>query len=149
MKLDIRPVQESDFPAICEIEGRAFVDPWPKEAFTDFLCRNSWVLFMEQKLIGYIFYHTAADEAVIINFAIDPSYQGEDYGKYLLHKSMQFLINCGVQYFYLDVRKSNFKAIALYHLMGFQTLGFRKNYYHTPPEDAIVMGVQIPIKDEE
>ncbi|MCD8479893.1 MAG: ribosomal protein S18-alanine N-acetyltransferase [Candidatus Cloacimonetes bacterium] len=144
MKLVMRPVFEADFAAICEIEKRAFEDPWPKEAFTDFLCQNSWLLELDGSVAGYIFYHAATDEAVIINFAIDPIHQRSSYGSYLLKRSMQILIDQGIRYFYLDVRRSNEKAIALYHKMGFQTLGFRKNYYHQPPEDAIVMGMQIP-----
>lgn len=149
MMLELRPVEEKDFPAVCEIEQRAFVDPWPKEAFTDFLLPHSWVLQVSGQVIGYIFYHAAIDEAVIINFAIDPDFRGRDYGYKLLKNSMQFLINEGVRYFYLDVRRSNETAISLYHKMGFQSLGFRKNYYHEPPEDAIVMGLQIPEGDTE
>jgi [ribosomal protein S18]-alanine N-acetyltransferase len=149
MKLVIRPVLETDFAAICEIEKRAFEDPWPKEAFTDFLCQNSWLLELDGSVAGYIFYHAATDEAVIINFAIDPLHQRSSHGAYLLKHSMQLLIDQGIRYFYLDVRRSNDGAIALYHKMGFQTLGFRKNYYHQPPEDAIVMGLVIPGNEAE
>lgn len=149
MKLELRPVLEEDFPAICEIEQRSFIDPWPAEAFTDFLCRNSWLLQLEDKVIGYIFYHAAIDEAVVINFAIDPEYQRQSYGQRLLAETMQKLLNNGVHYFYLDVRRSNDKAIALYSKMGFQSLGFRKDYYHQPQEDAVVMGLEIPGGDLE
>jgi len=46
----------------------------------------------------------------------------------------------GVSYIFLEVRPSNKTAVALYKKLGFQKLGLRKNYYHNPIEDAIIMG---------
>lgn len=149
MKQELRPVFETDFPAVLEIERRSFIDPWPEEAFTDFLCQNSWLLILDGQVAGYIFYVTAVDEAVIINFAIDPPYLRQNYGQYLLSRTMQMLIDQGVQYFYLDVRRSNEAAIALYLKLGFQSLGVRKNYYKIPCEDALVMGIEIPAAETE
>ena len=40
----------------------------------------------------------------------------------------------------LEVRVSNENARALYARMGFQQLGLRKNYYHNPKEDALILG---------
>ena len=149
MKPTIKPVLETDLPAICAIEQRAFCDPWPPEAFSDFVIKNGWLLDLDGQVAGYIFYHFVIDEAVIINFAVDPAYQGQNYGQFLLSASMQLLINRGVKYFFLDVRRSNLPAIGLYHKVGFQSLGFRKDYYHDPVEDAIVMGLNIPEKQRE
>ena len=39
----------------------------------------------------------------------------------------------------LDVRASNYPAIALYGSRGFRGVGRRKNYYEHPREDAIIM----------
>ena len=40
---------------------------------------------------------------------------------------------------FLEVRASNQVAQALYRKFGFESLGIRKNYYHEPQEDAVIM----------
>ena len=47
--------------------------------------------------------------------------------------------NKGVKRFFLEVRKSNEKALKLYEKAGFTRLSVRKAYYQDPVEDAIVM----------
>jgi ribosomal-protein-alanine N-acetyltransferase len=47
-----------------------------------------------------------------------------------------------VKYYYLEVRDSNFGAQALYEKLGFRRVGLRKNYYHNPVEDAVVMALE-------
>jgi ribosomal-protein-alanine N-acetyltransferase len=42
---------------------------------------------------------------------------------------------CGI---FLEVRKSNQSARALYRNLGFEETGLRKSYYSDPPEDAIL-----------
>ncbi len=39
----------------------------------------------------------------------------------------------------LEVRASNYGAIALYGELGFRSVDRRKNYYEHPREDAIIM----------
>ena len=50
------------------------------------------------------------------------------------------LENSGVKNFFLEVRESNIPAIKLYEKFEFKIMGVRKNYYHSPAENAIVMG---------
>lgn len=140
MEPRLRATTPADFEAIHAIEQKAFPNPWPMEAFTDFLLPWAWTLLLEDEVIGYIFYHGVEDEMVIINFAIDPIHHGKGWGEYLLNNSMQILQDNGVTRFFLDVRASNIKARSLYEKYGYIALGTRKNYYSHPEEDAIVMG---------
>ena len=39
----------------------------------------------------------------------------------------------------LEVRASNAAALSLYESEGFEIVGRRRNYYHHPAEDALVM----------
>lgn len=139
-KLSLRHTLVEDFPAIQAIEREAFPNPWPAEAFTDFLLPWGWTLLFEDEVVGYVFYHGADYEMVIINIAVKPQYHGLGWGDYLLAESMQLLMNKGVTRFYLDVRLSNLPAQALYTKHGFKPLGVRKGYYSKPDEDALVMG---------
>jgi len=45
----------------------------------------------------------------------------------------------GVANIFLEVRASNRAGIALYARMAFQVCGQRKNYYHDPIEDAVLL----------
>lgn len=135
----LRATTPADFAAIQAIEQRAFPDPWPPEAFTDFLLPWAFTLLLEEEIIGYIFYQGVEDEMVIINFAIDPAYQGQGWGELLLRETLAIMHDIGVVYFYLDVRASNIQANSLYQKYGFSEIGIRKQYYSQPDEDAIVM----------
>ena len=39
----------------------------------------------------------------------------------------------------LEVRVSNLPAITLYEKNGFTQIGRRRNYYHNPKEDALIL----------
>lgn len=140
-------MQECDISLVIEIESRAFTHPWPPRAFEDVLSMRSWVLEVDGVLSGYIFFHAVLDEAIVLNFAVDPAKQGKGHGEYLLTSTIKILQNEGCTNFYLDVRKTNISAIALYEKHGFIALGLRKDYYSDPVEDAIVMGMIRPISE--
>ena len=141
MELRFRGITKQDFDAIYQLEKRCFDDAWPPEAFSDFMLESSWLVETDERLIGFILYYTALDEAMIINFAVHPEYRRQGLGYKLLEDSLKALIKRGYCYFYLDVRRSNEAAIRLYMKFGFSALGYRKNYYQSPPEDALVMGL--------
>ena len=46
-----------------------------------------------------------------------------------------------IKKWFLEVRRSNDPAVALYKKFGFKAVGTRKNYYKTPTgrEDALIM----------
>jgi ribosomal-protein-alanine N-acetyltransferase len=44
---------------------------------------------------------------------------------------------------YLEVRRSNVAAIAMYHRAGFAAVSVRKDYYRMPAEDAVVMALAL------
>lgn len=128
-----------DMARIVEIEKRAFVDPWPREAFDNIFNYHSYVAIEAGLVIGYIICISALDESGIANIAIDPDYQRRGYAAGLLTHALDRLASEGIHKIFLDVRPSNSAARALYERFGFQYLGTRKNYYSQPPEDALVM----------
>lgn len=149
MKRAIRAMNKSDLSLVIEIESRAFTHPWPAKAFEDILSMRPWVLEVNEQVCGYICYHSVLDEAVIINFAIDSDYRRMGHGDYLLGQSIAILTKEGISHFYLDVRKGNSAALNLYSKHGFIPLGIRRQYYCNPDEDAIVMGLILPLMNQE
>lgn len=137
----MRAMKQSDLSLVIDIENRAFTHPWPKQAFDELISHYARVLELDGKLIGYILCHVIMDEAVVLNFAIDPTLHGAGHGDYLFAESLKELRALGSRIFYLDVRESNVPAIGLYQKYGFSKIGIRKDYYSEPTENAIVMAL--------
>jgi ribosomal-protein-alanine N-acetyltransferase len=57
----------------------------------------------------------------------------------LLQVFLDFAQGNQLAFLTLEVRSSNYDAIALYGSRGFRSAGRRKNYYEHPKEDAIIM----------
>ena len=57
----------------------------------------------------------------------------------LLQVFLDFAEGNHLAFLSLEVRASNYDAIALYGSRGFRSVGRRKNYYEHPREDAIIM----------
>ena len=55
------------------------------------------------------------------------------------------MLAADVKTIFLEVRVSNFTAIRLYHNLGFEEIGNRRDYYQTEfgREDALIMSVDI------
>ena len=57
----------------------------------------------------------------------------------LLQVFLDFAEGNHLAFLTLEVRASNYDAIALYGARGFRGVGRRTNYYEHPKEDAIIM----------
>ena len=66
--------------------------------------------------------------------AVLKAYQGRGYASQLMKH-----LEDRSEPIFLEVRTSNQAAQALYKKFGFESLGIRKNYYHEPQEDAVIM----------
>lgn len=132
-------MQQDDLPAIVAIEELCFPDPWPMEAFALTQSCLNYVAEQGGSLVAYLMCIVAADECMIANFATHPHHQRQGIASRLLAQLLQEAPDMGVKSVYLDVRRSNDVARALYQKHGFDYLGVRKNYYSKPSEDAMVM----------
>jgi len=76
------------------------------------------------------------NEINIIDFIIDKFYQKMGFGRVLMSKYLNTLpSNSEV---FLEVKKSNLRALNLYKYSNFVSISERKNYYGSN-EDAIIM----------
>jgi len=137
--IEFRHLRSGDIPRVCEIEQRAFCDPWPEEAFSMLEHYNSYACIVDGFLTGYVMCLSAVDESTIINLAVDPDQQRRGYGSALLAFALERLAEDGIRKIYLEVRRSNLAAQELYSKYGFRHLGIRRNYYSNPVEDALVL----------
>jgi ribosomal-protein-alanine N-acetyltransferase len=95
------------------------------------------------RIVGFAAFHQVIDEAELHNIAIDPLYQRKGIARALLMAGIRGLRESGVCRLFLEVRASNQPALAFYTSAGFRILSPRRDYYHDPTEDALVLARDI------
>ena len=129
---------QASVTAVYEILSDVYpVSPWSeKQILSDMQQDNVDYFFVkkDEKIAGFLAISQLAGELEITNIAIKKDYQGHGLGSQLLADldHVDFPI-------FLEVRASNTPAQALYKKCGFGIIGKRKQYYHEPVEDAIIM----------
>lgn len=144
MKTEIREMKREDIPTIMIMEKKLFSTTWEEDMFIEEIEKQyAFVMEIKDKIIGYICGWKLLDEVNITNIAVAADFQRKGFGKELVKFLMSKLMDEKCFKFFLELRESNLAAKLLYENMGFRMIGLRKNYYHSPQEDALVMGVNI------
>ena len=94
-------------------------------------------------ILGFAAFHRVMEEAELRNIAVHPEHQHQGVGRALLEAGSKRLGEAGARRLFLEVRASNNRALELYHSMGFGLCLLRKNYYHDPQEDALVLALDL------
>lgn len=143
----IRAMTGADIEEVLAIEHDSYPHPWSRDHFLDELnSDHSFPLVAidaEGRITGYICPRFLLDEGHIYNIAVNRSLRKRGVGRFLLEEVLASLREKGVGTVYLEVRKSNSSAIALYHRIGFDSTGVRGGYYENG-EDAILMEYKFP-----
>ena len=141
--ISFRSMQTDDLQDLLIIEQMNSFSPWTSSQFTE-AHNYIYVLLCESVVIGFVALTQSYDQAELQNFSIHRDYQNLGYGKRLLDFAFQHLSRDDKTIF-LEVRVSNFTAIRLYHNLGFEEIGNRRDYYQTEfgREDALIMSVDI------
>ena len=141
--VEIRTMKPTDLKEVLVIEEKSYPHPWTAGIFRDCLRvgYNSWVMTLDNNIIGYGIVMLSAGEAHILNICIDIDYQAKGLGRYLLRHLVKKSNQTDVDMVLLEVRRSNENAKQLYLSEGFHELGVRKAYYPAKKgrEDAIIL----------
>lgn len=146
----MRKLHKSDLPQLVIIEEASQSVPWSDEAFRH--CFEAgyqgFALEQEKEMLGFIITSVNVGEAHILNLCIDRPYQRKGYGRQLLEFALAEAVKQGAMIAYLEVRKSNTRAIRLYQNMGFIQIGQRKDYYPVPTgrEDALIFAKDLFVR---
>ena len=139
----LRPMQLGDVAVIMEIERRVYPFPWSEGIFRDcvhvgYCC---WVYTQGEQVAGYAVMSIGAAEAHILNLCVAPEQQGCGIGSQMLLHLLELAGQHQAAAVFLEVRPSNKKALKLYHALGFQDVGIRKDYYpdHKGRENALIL----------
>lgn len=146
--LQIRQMTFEDIPAVLEIERECFLSPWSFEGYKSELLRadsKAVIAVSSEEIIGFAIARliTSAGEGEILNIAVRQNLQNHGTGTLLLKEINNYLKSLEIRSVWLEVRKSNFTAQDFYRKNGFAFGGVRKNFYTNPPEDALVMKLNL------
>ena len=100
------------------------------------------------RVVGYAGLQVVLDEGYITNVAVRPECRRMGVASQLLQVFLNFAKANKLAFLTLEVRASNYDAIALYGSRGFRSVGRRKNYYEHPKEDAIIMTLEFDYETE-
>ena len=148
----IRPMAPGDVDAVAALEGSVFSNPWNTDTFLRLLDRTGAELHVmeeEGTVVGYGVLWCILDQGELANIAVAPQARGRGLGGRLLAHFVEVARLRGVRRLFLEVRQSNAVALQLYCSRGFQRIGRRRDYYERPIEDALVLELKIPGREDE
>ena len=129
-------------PQVAALEKKCFFDPWSEGSVASELENplSRWLVALEgEQVLGYVGSQTVLDESDMMNLAVDPAFRRRGIARALVCALIVQLRKMGSRCLTLEVRASNESAQALYACLGFVQVGRRKNYYHHPKEDALIL----------
>lgn len=143
MHVRVVPMTADHLDEVAELERICFPDPWSRNMLAEEL-DNALSAFLvalddEGRVAGYAGLQVVLDEGTITNVAVRPEYRRQGVAHQLLQVFLNFAQGHRLAFLTLEVRASNYGAIALYGELGFRSVGRRKNYYEHPREDALIM----------
>ena len=154
--LSIRKMEASDIQTVIALDRQSFSLPWPESAFHYEAEKNAasrcWVAELNEDaknpvLVGMIVVWLILDEVHIATIAVNPTFRQLHIGQRLIAHTLINAAELGAKKAYLEVRKGNLPARALYSKFGFIEVGVRRWYYQDNREDAILMNLDELDKD--
>ncbi|WP_298025033.1 ribosomal protein S18-alanine N-acetyltransferase [uncultured Dysosmobacter sp.] len=143
MHVRIVPMNADHLDEVAELERICFSTPWSRNMLAEELdnALSAFLVALDDsgRVAGYAGLQVVLDEGYITNVAVRPDCRRQGVAGKLLQVFLDFAQGNRLAFLTLEVRASNYDAIALYGSRGFRSVGRRKNYYEHPREDAIIM----------
>ena len=143
MHVRIVPMNADHLDEVAELERICFSTPWSRNMLAEELDNmlSAFLVALDDadRVVGYAGVQVILDEGYITNIAVRPECRRQGVAAKLLQVFLDFAKANKLSFLTLEVRASNYDAIALYGSRGFRSMGRRKNYYEHPREDAIIM----------
>ena len=147
MEAGFEPMTEDRLEQVVAIERRAYDHPWTRGNFADSLRSgyHAQILGAGDAVLGYFVAMQGVDEVHLLNITVEPTWQGQGWGRLMLDALALWSRAQGAQWLWLEVRTTNVRAQDVYQRYGFRRVGERRNYYpaHQGREDAIVMSLKL------
>jgi len=138
--LKIVPMTKDDAKELAVLDQLCFSVPWSEKSFCEEAENTLATYFVakeDDKIVGYGGIWNVSGEGQITNIAVHPDYRKKGIASEILKALIENVGLC--EKIFLEVRESNLAAICLYEKHGFKKCGVRKNFYHSPQENGIIM----------
>lgn len=143
MHVRVVPMNADHLDEVAELERVCFSTPWSRNMLAEELdnALSAFLVALDDSghVAGYAGLQVVLDEGYITNVAVRPEYRRRGVAGKLLQVFLDFAQAHQLAFLTLEVRASNYGAIALYGSRGFRSTGRRRNYYEHPKEDAVIM----------
>ena len=116
-----------------KIEKACFSHPWSRDDLKKQLTLDTshFIVALDGDTVaGYMGLQIFLREGYVTNIAVLPQYRRLGIARALLARSFEN----DMDFITLEVRQSNFAAIALYEKSGFENIGVRPHFYSDPDE---------------
>jgi [ribosomal protein S18]-alanine N-acetyltransferase len=153
------PMTVKHLDAVMPVEAAVYEFPWSRGNFVDSLASGypaCLLLDASGGLLGYFVVMVGVDEWHLLNITVALHHQSQGHGRFLLDHIVSLSRQGGAQQLWLEVRRSNARARAIYARYGFTEIGVRRGYYPASSpasspategrEDAVVM--RLPLTSE-
>ena len=141
----IRIAQESDLPAIMQLEHECFAnDAWSAESMYDELTgaeKFYLVAYQDDALLGYAGLNKlpTVNQSEVQTIAVSQTARGQGLGRDLMTHLIDESRRANCLEMFLEVRADNTVAQKLYEKLGFEQIDIRKRYYQPDNVDAHVL----------
>jgi len=143
MNINISRMRYEDLPEVMALEKASFTSPWSEQFFMDELERDFSYIFTarleDESLAGFICFWVLFEEMHILNLAVAGKHRRKGIARALVKEAFKFALKLGSVSATLEVREKNMPATSFYTRVGFEKAGVRKNYYESPPDNAVIM----------
>ena len=149
-KVYLRLMTLDDVLQVTEIDRASFSLPWPERSFRFEVTQNNvsscWVAEINEiegktRLVGMVVSWVLVDVVHIGTLAVHPEFRRCGIGRRLVAQVLIDAYHKGIRQSFLEVRRSNQAAQALYRRFGFQVVSVRAHYYRDNNEDALNMNL--------
>ena len=140
----VEKMKEEDTQKVFEIEKTFFgmnnfsviKNSLKSDTLNYFVLKNS-----DEDIIGFLECSVVLDEAEIFDIGVKQEFQGKGLSKILMNFLFELCKEKKVRTIFLEVNRTNSKAISLYSKYGFQEYSLRKKYYGS--DDAVLMKCEL------
>lgn len=139
--LHIRSMTQRDLVAVVAIESEAFSGPWRASSYARAVgtsSHNFYIVELNGELVGYAGFWVEGPDAHIAKVAVHADHRCRGIGSTLLRHLLDQARRLGLSRAYLEVRRGNLRAQALYRRLGFRFERIQPAAYPDDGEDALV-----------
>jgi [ribosomal protein S18]-alanine N-acetyltransferase len=147
------PMTLADVPAVLALEQAVYPFAWTRGNFIDSLAAGHVAELLRDgqgALAAYSVSLPGVGEMHLLNLTVAPDWRRRGLARTLLDALVARCRAEGRARLWLEVRRSNLRAQAVYARYGFVTIGERRGYYPAVHgrEDAVVMRLELEPADD-